>query len=94
MPNYVVTNNAQQDIESILMGVVEYTGFEASAIALEDDLYAKFKLIAFMPHLGRIREDGTRETFCRNYRIVYQFIEQKIHILTVIHCRRLYPTPV
>lgn len=54
MPNYVVTNNAQQDIESILMGVVEYTGFEASAIALEDDLYAKFKLIAFMPHLGRI----------------------------------------
>lgn len=91
MPKYIVSSQAQLEINEILMSVVEYTGFEASAIALEDDLYTKFDLIAFMPKLGKPREDGTRETFCRGYRIIYQQIEDDIYIITIIHSRRLYP---
>lgn len=93
MRKYIVTTQAQNAINEILMGVVEYTGFEASAIALEGDLYAKFDLLAFMPNIGKQRADGTRETFCRGYRIVYDCIEDNLYIITVIHSRRLYPRP-
>jgi len=36
-------------------------------------------LIAFMPDaIGRLREDGEREAFCRNYRIIYRAIEETV----------------
>ena len=91
MPNYVVTQKAQDNIDEILIGVVEYTGFEESALKLEDELHRKFALIAEFPHIGTDRKDGTFETFTRNYRIVYEIIENDVFITTVIHTRRLYP---
>lgn len=93
MLKYNVTHKDQTDIEHILMGVVEYTGFEASAIALEDELYSKFELLSFMPSIGRSREDGTQEIFCRGYRIIYKRNALSVDILTVIHSCRLYPRP-
>ena len=51
-------------------------------------------MIAFMPEgVGRMRDDGMREAFCRGYRIVYAIIGNEVQIKTVIHSRRLYPRP-
>lgn len=59
-----------------------------------NDIYEKINLIGFMPTaIGRLREDGTREAFCRGYRIVYEVINNNIYINFVIHSRRLYPRP-
>lgn len=44
-----------------------------------------------MPNIGTRRSDGTLETFVRNYRIVYEIIDDNVFIITIIHTRRLYP---
>lgn len=90
---WVVTSNAQWDINRILEGVVEYTGFESSAIVLEEALFAKFDLIAFMPYIGTTEDNVNYQTFCKNYRIIYRLLEDDVYILTVIHASRLYPRP-
>lgn len=87
----VVTNEAQNDIDHILMNVLEYTGFIESALKLEGALHDKFSLLSMFPYIGRVRENNIRETFVNDYRVVYQVFEYEIHILTVIHSRRLYP---
>lgn len=55
--------------------------------------FDKIEQIAFMPLSGRAREDGTRETFVRRYRIVYDYDRQadEVIILAIIHSSRLYP---
>ncbi|MDO4697873.1 MAG: type II toxin-antitoxin system RelE/ParE family toxin [Pasteurellaceae bacterium] len=83
--------DAAENIQEIMQSVASFTGHWTSAAVLLEDLQAKFDLIAFMPKLGKPREDGTRETFCRGYRIIYQQIEDDIYIITIIHSRRLYP---
>ena len=88
----VVSQRAVDDIEIILKNVIEFTGFEISGIRLFDEFSEKFDIIRFMPEIGRIREDGTRETFARNYRIIYEEIDNVVYILAVIHCSRLYPS--
>lgn len=87
----VITERAANDIDTILSNVIEFTGFEISGIRLFNELSEKFDIIGFMPTIGRIRDDGTRETFARNYRIIYQEVDNVVYILTVIHCSRLYP---
>ncbi|OBW91267.1 plasmid stabilization system protein [Gallibacterium genomosp. 3] len=88
----VISQRAATDIDIILSNVIEFTGFEISGIRLFEEFSEKFDIIQFMPEIGRLREDGTRETFARNYRIIYEEIDNIVYILTVIHCSRLYPT--
>lgn len=92
MANVVITECAANDIDTILSDVIEFTGFKKSGIDLFEEFAEKFDIIGFMPTIGRVREDGTRETFVRNYRIVYEEINNVVYILTVIHCSRLYPS--
>lgn len=90
----IITQKAQQDIDEIIEGIIEYTGFEVSGIRLYNELYEKFELIGFMPSgIGRLRDDGTRETFTRRYRIVYKEFDDEVWIITVIHSSRIYPRP-
>lgn len=92
MAKWILTAEAKTSLYEILQAVSEFTGFEASAVSLFNDLKRKFDLIAFMPFaVGRKREDGLQEAFCRGYRIVYQVIDGDVYILTVIHSSRLYP---
>lgn len=93
MPSYIVTQQAQQDIEEILIGVMEFTGFEESALKLDQAFHRKFELLAEFPYMGVNRNDGTRETFVNSYRIVYDILPSGVRIIAVIHSRRLYPRP-
>lgn len=94
MANVVLSRLAMQDINEILASVYEFTGFISTPQKLMADLEKNFELIAFMPNaIGRLREDGDREAFCRGYRIVYQQQGEQITIISVIHSRRLYPRP-
>lgn len=94
MANWIITAEAQNDIDCIIENVIDYTSFLSSGIKLFEDFQDKFDLIAYMPYaIGRAREDGKREAFCRGYRIVYSIINDTVYINTVIHSRRLYPRP-
>lgn len=94
MANLILTPKARDNIEEILDSVIEFTGFEQSGIKLYEEILKKLDLIAFMPNIGTHRNDGTLETFVRNYRIVYEIENDDVYILTVIHTRRLYPRPL
>ena len=94
MHKIIVTEEAQNDINHIVENVAEFTYSFTSGLKLYEDLYAKIDMIAFMPEgVGRMRDDGIREAFCRGYRIVYAIIGNEVQIKTVIHSRRLYPRP-
>lgn len=94
MPKVIITRTAQLQIDEIIDNIIEYTYSLESGLKLMNDIYEKINLIGFMPTaIGRLREDGTRETFCRGYRIVYEVINDNIYINFVIHSRRLYPRP-
>lgn len=90
----ILTQKAISNINEILQSVVEYTGFESSAIRLNNEIYEKIESIGFMPAgMGRKRDDGLREAFVRRYRIVYQELPDAVLIVAVIHSSRLYPNP-
>lgn len=91
--SWVLSQEATDNIQEIMQSVASFTGYWTSAAVLLEDLQAKFDLLAFMPNIGKQRADGTRETFCRGYRIVYDCVEDNLYIITVIHSRRLYPRP-
>ena len=94
MHKIIVTEEAQNDINHIVENVAEFTYSFTSGLKLYEDLYAKIDMIAFMPEgVGRMRDDGMREAFCRGYRIVYAIIGNEVQIKTIIHSRRLYPRP-
>lgn len=94
MHKIIVTEEAQNDINHIVENVAEFTYSFTSGLKLYEDLYAKIDMIAFMPEgVGRMRDDGMREAFCRGYRIVCAIIGNEVQIKTVIHSRRLYPRP-
>ncbi|MGX2955896.1 type II toxin-antitoxin system RelE/ParE family toxin [Ursidibacter arcticus] len=94
MPKIIITQTAQKHIDEIVSNVIEYTYSIESGIKLMNDIYDKINLIGFMPTaIGRVREDGSREAFCRGYRIVYEILDDIIYINFIIHSRRLFPQP-
>jgi len=94
MANVILSKLATDNINEILANVYEFTGFISTPEKLLAEFEKTFRLIAFMPDaIGRLREDGEREAFCRNYRIIYRAIEETVYIKTVVHSRRLYPQP-
>lgn len=86
---------ARQGIVEIIEQITEFTGSIYSGQKFHDELREKIALIGYMPQIGRVQVDVPmfRETFYKNYRIVYQELTDKIVIITVIHSRRLYPRP-
>lgn len=95
MAKITIKPQALRQLEEIVENVIEFTGFEISGIRLQNDILDKVEQIAFMPLSGRAREDGSRETFARRYRIVYDLDKQadEVIILAIIHSSRLYPRP-
>lgn len=95
MAKITIKPQALSQFDEIVKSVIEFTGFETSGIRLQSDIFDKIEQIAFMPLSGRAREDGTRETFVRRYRIVYDYDRQadEVIILAIIHSSRLYPCP-
>lgn len=95
MAKITIKPQALQQLAEIVANVIDFTGFEISGIRLQNDIFDKIEQIAFMPLSGRARDDGTRESFARRYRIVYDFEQQadEVIILAIIHSSRLYPRP-
>lgn len=90
-----VSSDARWDILGIVDQIVEFTGSIYSGQKFYDGLREQFMRIGYMPKMGRVQADlpQYRETFYKNYRIVYHELDDKVLILTVIHSRRLYPRP-
>lgn len=76
-----------------------YTYIEAdnprAAIALDEDFAAYAKRLCDHPLIGRRgRVEGTRECVVRgSYVIVYAVLDDRIHIVRVLHTARLWPQP-
>ncbi|MBN2340202.1 MAG: type II toxin-antitoxin system RelE/ParE family toxin [Deltaproteobacteria bacterium] len=66
-----------------------------AARAWVERLRDRARRAAEMPLAGRIMperaEQGIREVFVRNYRIVYRVSDDTVHVLTVFEGRRLFP---
>lgn len=95
MAKLTIKPRALRQLEEIVANVIEFTGFEVSGIRLQNDIFDKIEQIAFMPLSGRMRDDSSRESFTRLYRIVYDFDKQadEVIILAIIHSSRIYPRP-
>ena len=82
---------AIEDIEAI----AEYIARDSAVYAestIERIFEASEKLIQF-PKLGRIvpekNDESIREIFVFQYRIIYEITASEIHILTVVHGKRI-----
>ena len=83
-----------QAIEDI-QAIAEYIGRDSTIYAettVEQVFQAPEKLMQF-PKLGRIvpekNDESVREIFVFQYRVIYEIVESEIHILTVVHGKRI-----
>ncbi len=83
-----------QAIEDI-QAIAEYIARDSTVYAestVERIFQAPERLIQF-PKLGRIvpekNDDSIRELFVFQYRIIYEILASEIHILTVVHGKRI-----
>ena len=83
-----------QAIEDII-AIAEYIGRDSSIYAestVEQIFQAPERLIKF-PKLGRLvpekNDESIREIFVFQYRIIYEILTTEIHILTVVHGKRI-----
>ena len=83
-----------QAIEDI-QAIAEYIGRDSTIYAettVEQIFQAPEKLMQF-PKLGRIvpekNDESVREIFAFQYRVIYEIVESEIHILTVVHGKRI-----
>lgn len=87
--NFELTENAQKDIKEIWLYISENS--VSSADNLITDLFAKLKLIANNPKLGRMQNNyllSLRSFPFKNYIIFYTQIENGIEIFRIIHSSR------
>lgn len=57
--NWLISVEAQLDIDDIIENIVDYTGHTSTGIKLYKELFEKFDLIAMLPRSGKERSDGT-----------------------------------
>lgn len=88
-----LSTEAQNDLIEITTNIIEFTGFFVSGMKFQERIYEYLELISAFPGMGRRRTDGTMETFCNGYRIVYKYNDEEVVVLAIIHSRRLYPRP-
>ena len=82
---------AIEDIQSIAEYIARDSAFYAGS-TVERIFQAPEKLVQF-PKLGRVvpekNDDSIREIFVFQYRIIYEIVASEIHVLTVVHGRRI-----
>ena len=82
---------AIEDIEAIAGYIARDSTFYAES-TIERIFQAPERLIQF-PKLGRIvpekNDDSIREMFVFQYRIIYEILASEIHVLTVVHGKRI-----
>ena len=82
---------AIEDIQSIAEYIARDSAFYAGS-TVERIFQAPEKLVQF-PKLGRVvpekNDDSIREIFVFQYRIIYEIVASEIHVLTVVHGKRI-----
>lgn len=82
---------AIEDIEAIAEYIARDSIFYAES-TVEQIFQAPEKLMQF-PKLGRVvpekNDDSIREIFVFQYRIIYEVRASEIHVLTVVHGKRI-----
>ena len=78
-----------------IQAVAEYIARDSSVYAettVEGIFQAAEKLMQF-PKLGRVvpekNDESVREIFVFQYRIIYEILATEIHVLTVVHGKRI-----
>ncbi len=83
--------DALNDIEAIGKYISRDSEFYAESTVLK--IYEAPQSLVNLPKLGRvvpeIGDENIRELFVFQYRIIYEIKHNEIHILTVIHGKRL-----
>lgn len=85
------SNEALQDIEAIVEYISRDSVYHAGQVIerlfdLAEELPAQPKLGRVVPELG---DPNVRERFLYSYRLIYEIGDDAIHILGVIHGKRL-----
>ncbi|HUV65977.1 MAG TPA: type II toxin-antitoxin system RelE/ParE family toxin [Sedimentisphaerales bacterium] len=82
---------AIEDVEAIAQYIARDSTIYAES-TIEQIFQAPEKLIQF-PKLGRIvpekNDESIREVFIFQYRIIYEIVASEVHILTVVHGKRI-----
>ena len=87
----IISARAKKNLAVIMNNIADYTKSPSSVSKLAKDFSHKFAQIASFPKACPSLSDGTRQTFCRRYRIVYRESEHHIEIITVVHSLQKYP---
>ena len=78
-----------------LKGIIEYLSQDSPQYAeyFYERIFESIDNIKSFPEMGRrvpeLKNPNMRELILQNYRIVYQFLEDKIEIVTIFHGKKL-----
>ena len=78
-----------------LSGIIEYLSQDSPQYAeyFYERIFESIDNIKSFPEMGRrvpeLKNPSMRELILQNYRIVYQFLEDKIEIVTIFHGKKL-----
>ena len=78
-----------------LSGIIEYLSQDSPQYAeyFYERIFESIDNIKSFPEMGRrvpeLKNPNMRELILQNYRIVYQFLEDKIEIVTIFHGKKL-----
>ena len=95
----LLSPHAESLLEDIVLGIAETLSVE-DGLRWEDKLRQTTLTLSEFPNIGTAiptecfdtppkNADSLRQIFCGPYRIVYETIENKIHILSIRHSRML-----
>jgi toxin ParE1/3/4 len=86
------TELAVSNLESIFEYISQDSSTYASLVI--ERILGSIRLLKTLPESGRIvpelDDQNTREIIHDRYRIVYQYRENRVEILTIHHCSRLF----
>ena len=80
--------------KSDLKGIIEYLSQDSPQYAeyLYERIFESIDNLKSFPEMGRrvleLKNPNMREIILQNYRIVYQYFEDKIEIITIFHGKR------
>ena len=78
-----------------LKGIIEYLSHDSPQYAdyFYERIFESIDNLESFPEMGRrvpeLRDPNIRELIIQNHRIVYQYLENNIEIVTIFHGRRL-----
>jgi len=78
-----------------LKGIFEYLTQDSPQYAeyFYERIFESIENLKFFPKMGRIvpelKNQNMRELIFQNYRIIYQYLEDTIEIITIFHGKRL-----